>query len=219
MGVLSAYEAIPDDKYLKSAKRGWDYMEKHFWSDGPGIYLSRLKGESLTYTPLTAGVTIGALSRLSRRLPEEKELILNRLASFAGRILIQAGMEIHPDSNFSAKNLISDTASNPVVKKDPSKISKPGFPLLAGEINIKLPAKQRDGKEYIYDVVLVKDLKEPPDMETNLYASIEMLLCGNLSAEGAQGPTGFFLKESSRYASANLKESPLSKKDNAKDEI
>lgn len=97
-GLLVAYHATKDKRYLTAALKTYDFMEANLWSPSAGVYRAHVEATNSTYGGLNTGATIGALRELAIINQTDNirssRTFVNRLDSFFDNVVKKGGMQI-----------------------------------------------------------------------------------------------------------------------------
>lgn len=96
-----AYSVSGDGMYLERANRTFRYMERIFWDENLQVYRSAIGGSQHQYTPLNAGMTVGALQALlTVGDPDTAPSLHEHLAKFFERIIERTGLQLSEQRHF-----------------------------------------------------------------------------------------------------------------------
>ncbi|TBR22944.1 hypothetical protein EPO15_06915 [bacterium] len=64
-GLLAAWQATKDDRYLKGAFKAYARLNEKFWDEKSGLYRTRLGDDTVTLTPKEVAAALGALREMT----------------------------------------------------------------------------------------------------------------------------------------------------------
>lgn len=67
--LIAAYYSSRDDKYLVSARKAYNHVNKNYWQVRDGVYRSELNNDIATITPYSVGITMAALREIMFTTP------------------------------------------------------------------------------------------------------------------------------------------------------
>lgn len=93
------YSVTRDAKYLTSAERTFEHLERLLWKENLEIYAKKVAEDgrplSFCYTPLDVGLAVGALRELALATKALRpELVLERMGRFFVRVVDEAGLQL-----------------------------------------------------------------------------------------------------------------------------
>ena len=82
-GLLAAWQATKDERYLKGAGKAYARLNEKFWDERSGLYRTRLGDDTVTLSPKAVAAAVGALREMTFALePRAARAHLERFVRF-----------------------------------------------------------------------------------------------------------------------------------------
>ena len=138
--LLIAYHHTGESEYLRQAKRVFVFLDGTFWDDRLQIYRSTLGGSQHQYTPLNAGLTVGAFRELFAIAGAEYPEAMNQhFTKFFEYVIERLGLQLSEQkhlvkltqqSRTVAPVLASDLRIQPLSSPVDANVPQPGSTLV-----------------------------------------------------------------------------------------
>ncbi|MBI5631294.1 MAG: c-type cytochrome [Elusimicrobia bacterium] len=94
-GLLAAWQATKDDKYLRGAYRTFNRLNEKFWDEKSGLYRTRLGDDTVTLTPKGVAAAIGTFREMSFAAePSRIRPLLERFTRFWIQAMDVSGLQM-----------------------------------------------------------------------------------------------------------------------------
>lgn len=94
-GLLTAWQATKDERYLKGAYKAFSRADAKFWDEKSGLYRTKLGDDTVTLTPKGVAATIGALREMSFAVERSKsKAVLERFTRFWIQAMDVSGLQM-----------------------------------------------------------------------------------------------------------------------------
>lgn len=138
--LLIAYHHTGQSEYVQQAKRVFTYLDMTFWDERLQIYRTTLGGSQYQYTPLNAGMTVGAFREfLAIAETEYAEEMNQHFAKFFESVIERLGLQLSEQKHLMeftqqprtvAPVLASDLRIQPLGSPVDANVPQPGSTLI-----------------------------------------------------------------------------------------
>lgn len=139
-GLIEAYKALKDERYLTAAKRAYGFMNAKLWDDATGVYRSHVGAEVTEYTPMNLGAALGAMREVIQITKETREL--ERFKRFWVQGVNSSGIQQSEYEETGEKDFSAADGDGDGIPRMEAGDGKYGIaPVYASRVEIQTPSK------------------------------------------------------------------------------